>query len=90
MTLKPEYFRINSDNFVWTGNTGACDITDLPPTLIRRSAGASFLVVSSKTGKVIRFDFQDEMVAGIGCDIEITGWRYGSHCGEFFIDILND
>lgn len=91
MNAKPEFFRVCSDFFVWTGNAGVCDVTDLPPEMpIHRSCVEPFDVVSSKTGKVITFEFLRELTRGVGCDIEISGWRYVSSWNEFVIDIIND
>ena len=88
MTLKPEYFRVNSDFFIWTGKVGICDITDLPPEMpFHKDASEPFDVVSSKTGKVRHFFFQAPMYDR---ESELVGWQYRSEGGEFIIQIIND
>ena len=88
MNANTEFYRINSDFFVWTGNKGVCDATDLPPEApFHRSARESFDVVSSKTGEVRHFFYLTTLYNTEG---DINGWRYRSNGGEFEIDIIND
>lgn len=88
MNANTEFYRINSDFFVWTGNVGICDITDLPPEApFHKAAEESFDVVSSKTGKVRHFFFQSPMYDR---ESELVGWQYRSEGGEFIIQIIND
>ena len=90
MNANTEFYRINSDFFVWTGCTGVCDATDLPPEApFHRSPRESFDVLSSKTGKVAHFFYL--------CDIydeepEFVGWRYRAALDgvSYAIDIIND
>ena len=83
-----EFYRISSDFFVWSGNRGVCDITDLPPEApINRSVFESFDVCSSKTKEVKHFFF---LVALYDTEGDVFGWRYRSNGGEFTIDIIND
>ena len=84
-----EFYRISSDFFVWSGNRGVCDLTDLPPEApINRSVFESFDVCSSKTGAVKHFFY----LCGIfDREADHIGWRYCStNGGEFEIDIIND
>lgn len=88
MNAKPEFFRVCSDFFVWTGNVGVCDITDLPPEMpTHKSVRESFDVVSSKTGKVETFHFRHVLDRN---GEEILGWRYATANGALVIDIAND
>lgn len=80
-------FKISSDYFVWTSNTGICEVTDLP---YRIAVDRPIYVESSKTGKVIEFEPVGEMVNVRGVDVEIEGWCYTSVCGNFNIKIVND
>lgn len=88
MNANTEFYRINSDFFVWLGNRGVCDVTDLPPEApFHRSCHESFDVVSSKTGKVETFDFLHVLDRN---GEEIEGWRYATANGNLVIDIIND
>ena len=88
MIPQTEFYRISSDFFVWSGNRGVCDFTDLPPEApINRSVFESFDVCSSKTKEVKHFFF---LVTLYDAEGDVFGWRYRSNGGEFEIDIIND
>lgn len=78
----------SSDLFVWTGDKGVCDLTDLPVETLHTPE--PILVKSSKTGKIVTFYFVTSLFAQSEfTDRELTGWRYVSGDGiELFI--VND
>jgi hypothetical protein len=85
---RTEYFRLSSDFFVWTGNVGVCDVTDLPPEApFHKAVEEPFDVASSKTGVVKTF----VLFASIrDVDDDLIGWQYCSEDGDFTIIIDND
>jgi len=83
-----DLFRLSSSYFVWTGNNGVCDVTDLPEgAMAKIGFCAEFGVVSERTGKTIVFHRERNIN---GCDGEFVGSRYVSAGGQYSVEIFND